>query len=249
MRHPRIRVRAALGMLVLSSLLFVPHASAMVYADDFNDNIIDPTWWTVTTTGTSAIVAANGRVELTQGSTGFAALGFVMPIVGDFVVTVDYHLIDWPANNQERLVLNAYGGPTNQLVIERISDTQYDPGPQRTGEVYLTDFPGQGILGTPTADRSGTLRLERSGDAVRGSFLDGSGWNVIGTHFRVDEGSLARTMGMGLFAGNTTTTGVKVALDNFTVYAPVPEPQTYALLAGGLVLLGLRLRGRRIMQS
>jgi hypothetical protein len=252
MRHPHTTARKVLGMLgmiVLSSLLYMPHASAMTYFDDFNNNTIDPAWWTVTATGESAIVASNGRVEVSQGATGFAAFGFVTPVVGDFVVTVDYLLINWPTNNQERLVLNAYGGPTNQLVIERISDRQYDPSPQRTGEVYLTDFTGQGILGTPTSDTSGTLKLERTGDTVRGSFWDVSGWHVIGTYVFANEGSVARTMGMGLFAGSTTTAGTKVALDNFMLSAPVPEPQTYALLVSGLALIGSRLRGRRVVRS
>lgn len=232
-------------MLALLSLGQIPHASALTFTDDFNNNIIDPTWWTVTATGDSTIAAANGRVEIMQGAAGFAAFSFVTPVVGDFVVTVDYTLINWPTNNQERLVLNAYGGPTSQLAIERISDTQYDPSPQRTGEVYLTDFTGQGLLGTPTSDTSGTLRLERTGDTVHGSFWDGTGWNVIGTYVAAGEGSLARTMGMGMFPGNTTTTGVKVALDNFALYAPIPEPATSGLLIGGLAWLGFRLSGRR----
>lgn len=239
--------RVLASTLALAAILFVPPAGAIAFTDDFDGNVIDPTWWTTTAEGGSTIVAANGHVELTQGAGGFAALGIVTPVVGDFLVTVDYALINWTANNQERLVLNAYGGPTNQLLIERVSDTQYDPGPQKTGEVYLTDFPGQGILGTPTSDTSGTLRLERSGDTVRGSFRDGSGWNVIGTYVATNEGSAARTIGMGMFPGNTTTSGVKVALDNFALYAPIPEPETWALLAGGLALQGVRLGacGRR----
>jgi len=228
--------------LALAAILFVPPAGAIAFTDDFDGNVIDPTWWTTTAEGGSTIVAANGRVELTQGAGGFAALGFVTPVVGDFLVTVDYTLINWPANNQERLVLNAYGGPTNQLLIERVSDVLYDPSPQRTGEVYPTDFPGQGILGTPTTDTAGTLRLERTGDTVRGSFWNGSGWTVIGTRFVIDEGSVSRTIGMGMFPGNSTTSGVKVALDNFALYAPIPEPETWALLAGGLAFLGVRLR-------
>jgi PEP-CTERM motif len=231
--HPR-QLALALALLGLAGA-----AQALTFTDSFDSGVIDPVWWTAGAEGGSSVVAVNGRLELTQGASGFAALSMKLPVTGDFSATLDYALLEWPADNQERLVLNAWAGPTQQLLIERISDSQYDT--TRVGEVYITDFTGQGLLGTPTTDRSGTLRLQRSGNVVQGSFRNGSDWTVIGTYNHPGEGEVGRLLGFGIFGGNTTTAGVKVALDNFALNAPtmpVPEPGALWLLLAGLGSLG-----------
>jgi hypothetical protein len=210
-------------------------AAANTFTDGFDSNAIDPTWWTTGTDGGSTLVAANQRLELTQGGGGFAGLTFKVPITGDFTARIDYALLEWPADNKERLALGAVAGGS-QLLIERVSDSLVGVGT----EIYVTDFTGQGILGTPTTDLTGTLQLERIGDTVRGAYWTGSGWNVIGTYTAAGEGSLARTVGFAIFPGAPVTPGVKVAIDNFYLSGPnvpVPEPSTAALLAGGLALL------------
>lgn len=152
------------------------------------------------------------------------------------------------ALNGRRAVPLENAGPTAQLLIERISDSQYDP--TRVGEVYLTDFTGQGILGTPTTDRSGTLRLQRIGDTVEGAYRDGTGWAVIGTYALPGEGAVPRTMGFGIFGGQPVTPGVRVAFDNFYLDAAsltVPEPASAALWLFGLGAVALARR--RVCQS
>jgi len=224
------------GVLCLSA----PMANAISYSDDFDSGVIDPGWWTATAEGGSTLEAVNGRIEMTQGSGGFAAMGLVPPVSGDFTATVDYTLLGWPAANLERVVLNAFYSPTEQLAIERISDPQYDP--TRVGEVYLTDFTGQGILGTPTTDLAGRLRLERIGDTVQGAYWNGAGWSVIGTFSQAGEGGRDRLIGFGIFSPSTVS-GIKVAFDNFELN-PVPLPGTLPLLLAGLAAAGLRLRKR-----
>jgi hypothetical protein len=221
-------------------------ATAATFTDGFDGNAIDPAWWTAATAGGSTVAAVDQRLELTQGEGGFAGLTFNLPIKGDFTARIDYALLAWPADNKERLALGAVTG-ANQLLIERVSDSLVGLGT----EVYVTDFTGQGILGTPTADLTGTLRLERVGDTVQGAFWTGTAWNVIGTYSVAGEGSLARTIGFSIFPGVPVTPGVKVALDNFTLTGPnvpIPEPGTAALLVGGLGLLlisGKRRSGGR----
>jgi hypothetical protein len=225
--------------LALAMLFQIPQARALTFSDNFNSNVIDPAWWTVGADGGSTITAANGRVELTQGASGSAGLAFVLPIVGDFTATIDYTLLNWPTNNLERLGLVAYAGPNQQLAIERVSDVNYDPA--HIGETYLTDFTGQGILGTTTTDVSGTLRLERTGNSVEGSYWNGSGWSVIGTYSVANEANVSRSIGIGIWPATPVTPGVKVAIDNFQLTAPsvpVPEPETYALMLAGVGLVG-----------
>ncbi len=224
-------------------------ASADTFFDGFDNGVVDPDWWLTGAEGGSTWQVVDSRVVMTQGAGGFAALSFIEAITGDFTVSVDYELLNWPADNKERLVLNAYAGPQAQLLIERISDVVYDP--TRVGEVYLTDFTGQGILGTPTTDRSGTLRLQRSGNVVQGAYWDGTGWAVIGTYAVAGEGLVPRTMGFGIFGGDTVTPGVRVAFDNFRLDAAsltVPEPGSAALwlLGLGAVVWARRRHGQAL---
>jgi hypothetical protein len=239
----RRRMRAL--VLALAGSAIVSGASAGTFVDGFDDNRIDPTWWSGGSTGSSTIVATGQRLVLEQGADGFAGLAFKLPISGDFVARIDYELLAWPDDNRERLALGAVAGP-NQLLIERVSDRTVGVGT----EIYVTDFTGQGILGTPTTDRAGTLQLQREGDTVRGSFLAASGWQVIGTYQVAGEGAVARSIGFAIFPGAPTTAGVRVALDNFRLQGPavpVPEPAGALLFAVGLggLLVRSRWRARR----
>ena len=239
----RRRAIAACFAVVSTCAAFA--ATANTFTDGFDGNVIDPVWWTTGGSGGSTVVATNQRLELTQGAEGFAGLAFKAPVVGDFTVRLDYALLVWPSDNKERLALGAVASPAQQLLIERASDSAVGIGT----EIYVTDFTGQGILGTPTADLSGTLRLERIGDTVRGSYLTPTGWNVVGTYSVIGESSLARSIGFSIFPGAPVTPGVKVALDNFYLdgpNVPVPEPGKLAMLMGGLALLAVvRARPRK----
>jgi hypothetical protein len=241
--------------LLAGGLLLPMWASALDidYRDGFDGTALDPNWWTSEVWGDSTLAVTGGRLVLTQGSSlrdGASGVGLAIKplIVGDFTATVDYTLLTWTHANEERLVLNAFNTPADQLGLLRTSAPQYDPVVGRPpgheeGEVYLTAFTGQGILGTPTDDRSGTLRLQRIGDTVTGSFRAGLGWQVIGTYAVAGESLVGRSIGLGLFAlPSQITAGTQVALDNFTLTTAVPEPQSWALWLTGAALLGARAR-------
>lgn len=253
-RSPRTRSwpRAALlaGGLLLPMLA---GALEIDYRDGFDGTALDSNWWTSETWGDSTLAVSDGRLVLTQGSSlrdGTSGVGLAIKpaIVGDFTATVDYTLLTWTHANEERLVLNAFHTPADQLGMLRTSAPLYDPVVGRPpgheeGEVYLTAFTGQGILGTPTDDRSGTLRLQRIGDTVTGSFRAGLGWHVIGTYTVAGESQVARSIGLGMFAlPAQITAGTQVALDNFVLTTAVPEPQSWALWLAGAALLGARAR-------
>lgn len=213
-------------------------ATAATFTDGFDTNVIDTTWWNIGADGGSTVVATNQRVELTQGASGATGLSFKTPISGDFTARIDFALLNWPNDNKERLALGGFFSPTQQLQIQRTSDSTVGVGT----EIYVTDFTGQGILGTPTTDTSGTLRLERIGDVVTGAYLTPTGWNVIGTYTAAGENSLARTIGFAIFPGTPVTSGVKVAIDNVYLSGPnvpIPEPATIVMLMCGLGLLAI----------
>lgn len=237
--------------LLTGGLLLPMLASALGidYRDSFDGPALDSNWWTTGQTGDSTLALVDGRVVLTQGAQfGGASLALKPWIIGDFTATVDYTLLNWPANNQERLVLNAYASDDDQLGLLRLSDTRYDtpypwfwPPDHSPGEAYLFSST---VLGLPTNDLTGTLRLQRQGDVVTGSFWNGSGWTEAGHRQWAGEADVPRLLGLGLFSTpELTTAGVQVALDNFALITAVPEPQTWALWLAGAALLGAR--GRR----
>jgi hypothetical protein len=232
----RRRQRALRGCLSLALTWGAAAAQAGSFVDGFDSGVIDPAWWTASADGGSTLLAANQRIEVSQGAGGAAGLAFNVAIQGDFTARIDYQLLVWPEDNGERAALGAVHSPAQQLLIERVSDSAVGAG----AEVYVTDFTGQGILGSPTSDLEGTLQLERIGDVVTGSYWNGSGWQGIGTYSAAGEGDVARTIGFGIFPGAAATPGITVAFDDFFLQGPnvpVPEPGTALLLAGGLALL------------
>jgi len=239
------------GAVLLAGLLHLPTAGAVGFVETFDGTTLDPVRWATLASGGSTLQLVGGQVLLTQGSSGEAVLGLRLPVTGDFRVTVDYTLLNWPTDSKARLLLNAYASEDDQIGVLRLSDTQYDtpypglwPPGHVHGEAYLFS---RSVLGPSTNDVTGTLRLQRLGDVVTGSFRSGSGsgWADAGSLHLAGEGGVARLLGVGLFGlPQTTTAGVQVALDNFTLAAPVPEPQAWALWLAGLALLGACARPR-----
>jgi hypothetical protein len=100
---------------------------------------------------------------------------------GDFSIQVDYNLVKWfdnhkPSTNGVRIGIGVAPNAEDTYgnIVERISDTEYG------GEVYLTHF-ADGVRGTTqTTDKSGKLKLERSGNILIGSYNNSNGqWNEI----------------------------------------------------------------------
>lgn len=245
------RTRSWLRAALLTGGLLLPMLASALgidYRDGFGGTALDANWWTTGQTGDSTLALVDGRVVLTQGAQfGGASLALKPWIIGDFSVTVDYALLNWPVNNLERLALNAYASDDDQLGLLRLSDTRYDtpypglwPPGHAWGEAYLFSST---VLGLPTNDLTGTLRLQRQGDVVTGSFWNGSGWTETGHRQRVGEADVPRLLGLGLFSTpEHTTAGVQVALDNFVLTTAVPEPQAWALWLAGAAWLGARVR-------
>jgi hypothetical protein len=89
-------------------------------------NFSDSQWWEPTAEGGTMLHAVNSRIEMTQGAAGFAAMRLVPTVSCNLTATVDYVLLNRPAANLERVGLNAFFTSSQQLIIERISNPQYD---------------------------------------------------------------------------------------------------------------------------
>ncbi len=238
-RFYRSTVIAALG---LAAVVYGAPSQAAVITDNFNDNSLNTSLWTPSSTD-ATVEEVNGQLEVTQGSSS-AVSGVTLNIhvTGNFDAEVDYRLLNWPDNNRERLGLGALmasGGG----VVERLSDSNFG------GESYLTHFQ-DGVQGqTPTTDRSGRLRLTRTGDTLAGYFWTGSTWQLVHSYTNPVNAQDAY-VALQAWPGFPISSGVKIAFDNFRLDAPqvVPAPATGLLLLTGLGVIAGFGSGRRQRQ-
>ena len=217
---------AVAGAIVL--LLVIPLATSsrpaaqplpQTFSDDFSAGI-DGSRWTAMGAGTgNSVTAANGAIELMlaadarPGADGYmnANLWTQRCVArGDYDVSVDYRLLDWPAANGARLVLGEFP-PGNATVGRRqIGDRdEYDASDEHVS------------AGRMTVDEQGSLRLVRRGTTVTASYRssDDQPWTALSTQLtsRFDA-----TFQIFLFSGGNDPFGgkkVRVGVDNFHLSA------------------------------
>ena len=159
---------------------------------------------------------------MTQGTSGQTFLTFNFKLQGDFYVTVDYSLLDWPSNNGERLGLRTSVG-----AVERISDNSFG------GEMYATDV-NSSIHTVATSDASGTLKIQRIGTVTTGSYWKDGSWTQIGS---TDFGNaLDATIALSIWPAKITQ-GVKVAFNNVSVTASSIPTHLAIMVSGADVIL------------
>jgi len=218
-----VAAAAALVVLVVLPLGIAAQRSAStdskltVITDDFSRGI-DPQRWTTMGGGTGhAVRAIDGRVELAldanavPGADGYmsATLGLLRCVArGDYEVSVDYVLLDWPAGSGTQLVLGEF--PPGNAGVRR------DQGDR---ERYGTN--GQDGEATAfTTDTQGSLRLVRKGTSVTASYRSvvGGPWVELAAH---PKSQFDATFQIFLFAGAREFGGktVRVAIDNVRLAA------------------------------
>jgi len=242
--------------LAATSLLLSASSAAIAgtYVDNFDSGLVNPTYWTIDTTEGSTLTPVNGRLEMVQGTGPMVGSGahliFNFAITGDFTVDVDYQLLNWPANNYERVGISTgapYPVTTALAAVARGSDPNYQFNENYASFFYGTGWPYVQFF-TESTDMSGRLRMERVGQTMSGYYWKDSAWVLIGSHANASQLVPITGLTFGIWDFTSDTPGVKVAFDNFALNAPgtdiplVPEPETWAMLIAGLGLLGLKLR-------
>lgn len=212
--------------------------AASIY-DDFNDNVTNAALWNVGATGTGVTTSeVNQRVEVsipggvTDPLSFGGSYGSVAVFSGDIDVAVSFDLLQWPATNGVRAVLNiqTVGPGLSYWVVERVSGG----GANQFGEVYLTDFNSSVGSYVNTGDASGALRISRSGDTVSAYYLAAGNWQFL----RSTQVDPLRDLvfGFGAFSSDQFfgDQAVQVAFDDV---AMVPLPTAIIAMVTGLLSL------------
>lgn len=228
------------AICLMGSLAMLNRLEAqIVISDDFNDNQINSSIWSVYSEGSGpALQEVNQRVEMTIPSTTSGAnfgvsLQMMTSLPGDFDARIDYSLLNWPFQSEIRIGI---GLTVPWVAMERVGFA--------SGERYVAQF-YDGTFPVSTTDSQGKLRIARTSSVYSGYY-----WNDIASNWiLLDTGTgpsgpvnVAFTVWgyEASFPDQLTT----VAFDNFELTA-VPEPQHY-LLFSSCLLAGLALARKRL---
>lgn len=209
-----------LATLTLTIVSWSPvHAQLM--KDSFDNNIMTPGFWQVTTSGDGPSVSEeNHQVVVSfprvcagpQFWAGYSGLWFVR---GDFDVQVDFHLLDWPQTNGVRVGMYVYGADGTAMSMQR---TSLGPDEQLGAprENYTVDFDNGNYFRDATTDTEGALRITRSGSTITGYYWNAgsASWHALGSYPLSDAYAyihLQSWSDSGSFNGDR----VRIGYDNF----------------------------------
>lgn len=212
-----MRLKTAVLSFVVILWAAFPMAGQVTISDDFNDNSLDSTLWTVfTIEDPFSAIEANQRLELSGGFPSPDAVGGValaIPLAaGNFDMQVDFELLVWPAGPAPEGGLFAFSGALDLSVqpsylvmlngFDYEASFEVDGGPDIGTEI-------------PTLDTTGRLRLTGSGPTIAAYYWSGSAWVLIQQFdfpARVDQ-----PLWVGVFFASDNSPFAAIAFDNFTV--------------------------------
>ncbi len=231
-----------LSAMMLAVVAAQQSVAQAIFADDFDDNTTDTTRWSAFTQGSGPTIAeTNQRLEISFPATSSDPSVFSgryessCTASGDFDAQVDFHLLEWPAENGVRVGLSTdIAGPAGYST-ERVSfgSGQQDFPGNKQREVYVSDFSGsvQGFVAT--SDLAGKLRQTRVGSTIRSYHYDAAAGTWIET---ASANSVlgASTFVLGAWSHDYAFSDqtVRVAFDNFVVEGALDCPNTAPVAAG-----------------
>lgn len=238
--------------LLAASLVTVTQAQVGEFSDDFTGATLDSAW---SLTGNATFDAANDWVQLTSIKTGGSTtssklIRSVGGSLSDYTaeITVDLATLTGSKSDFKWKTFGANGFTeivvTNNSNIRMFHNDQSSNDPEFAGNVFNTGvafsdsdvltLTREYVLATDTLTVSYTIGGSAfqlySGNGIQGSFGD-----VITNN---SEAELFQ------FGDEVTPTPVVNVL-SWSVTAAVPEPGTYALLAGCFALASVMIRRRR----
>ncbi|HET7856958.1 MAG TPA: AfsR/SARP family transcriptional regulator [Gaiellaceae bacterium] len=200
-----------------------PKPAPVRLTDNFEDGVIARNLWHDAVTGAGVTVAEqNGRLEVAIAADAkpggpfnliAGQYGTGCRFLGDFDVSVDFELLDWPPANGVLVQLAAWA----QRGIVAVGRQSQAPQP---GETYWASTP-RGTTAVPAGGMRGGLRIRRVGPVTTSYQRVGTRWSVLLPY----TGSTGAPM-IGLQAMALDETfgdrPVRVAFDNFVMTAAQP---------------------------
>lgn len=213
-----------------------------IVSDNFNDNSLNSSLWTVFVQGNGSVSEINSRLRLSlvgaSGTDTIAGVFFRGTIVGDFDIQISFGMLSsLPAGS---------GGdpPSVGIFMPQFSDVAYIAyGGYSGGSAYGADV-GTGEPSVSTSDTSGRLRLARVGSIWSAYYWGQTGWQLVAADNTRGTGPITSLALAGVISDPVN---VAFAVDDFSVQAgqvtmPAPEPGSWLLLGMGVVGLGARRR-------
>jgi hypothetical protein len=157
--------------------------STKFFSDNFDDNILDNSRWQLNYIGKASTVReANHRLEVVIPANPFngtknssqvlAGLTSICTLRGDFDFQVDYQLLEWPSSNGVFVVLGAHKlSPGNNHPNDNTARASLHGMPQ---DILSTDFGDTFYHINASSDKSGKLRIVRSGAMITGYYYSNS---------------------------------------------------------------------------
>lgn len=129
------------------------------------------------------------NIQIDGASEAYAGLRSKFFLKGDFEMTMDYRLINWPDANGVRLGFEGPGSlaPNGSVMVKRVSFSTNEPSPDpNKRDNYFALFSEDELVWygkiVPTTDDHGSLKLTRVGSVLTGYFKQGDAWQPIGSH-------------------------------------------------------------------
>jgi hypothetical protein len=196
-------------------------------SDNFDDNILDNSRWQLNYVGKASTVReVNHRLEIVIPANSFngttnstqilAGLTSVCNLRGDFDFQIDYELLEWPSSNGVYVFLSAHKlDPSSHHPNDNTARASLHGIPK---DIYSTDFGDTVYQINATSDKSGKLRIVRSGSVITGYYYSSSSerWVPIHSAEEVPLDINIKVSGWtdhDLFANRQ----VKIVFDNFVL--------------------------------
>lgn len=229
-------------VLMVTILAVDGSVSAELITDNFNDDILDPSWQVVEQSSNTSWAEFGGALNVGgfSGQTGELIIRYNRPLADVGSVRIDYDWISY-SDHKARVGLALFGydsywgggGACTAGQCVYIKGVRY----RDTGLHAVDGGMGEGAeyhiaYSVPI---SGALMIERNGNNFRTSYFDGGNWQIL---FEAQYDFAGMPLYPYLFTSNSDSNpSWQVALDNFQADVAVPEPSTIVLLGVGAINL------------